>query len=359
MNIYRKFTIVFIICLFFYIIFRLVSHRIILLQLEGFNYDGFTESFTERFTPENSQVLTIKKENIIPQNITNINKNILSKPLIKTYIKSSYGGGYDGTDISLDMMNYTLSLGYRYVVIHVFYDIVNDGTESTSKTAVVGFSSVYSPLSNTANKTISLYDLLQNIQQNAFSPTSPNSGDPFFLHILPAYQLVDKENETNQSIYQSITGFNTQLNSQIEQALQDIKLSNRFSNNLKDSTPLDKINGKFVIVMDSKSINGNMTDNLKDLIGLSVLTSKIQSVKQLKQPTEDTFNIVLPINEKGALLTNNSDYINKYRGYKLNATPVCIWESRFIISMLGSSSGKTNLGEYEELFAQEGCAFII
>lgn len=364
MDMYRKIAIVLIVFLFSYILFRLVSQRIIFRKEEktkGFaeGIEGFAEG-TEGFAPQNTRVLAIQKANTIPPNITIMNNNIISRPLYKTYIKSAYGGGYDGDDISNDMMNYTLSLGYRYVVIHVFYDMVTDGNVpklSESKTAIVGFSSGYSPLVNTAKKTISLYDFIQNVQQNAFSSTSPNSGDPFFLHILPGYQKVASDTDT--AVIQEATGFNTQLNSQIEQGLQDLKGSNRFSQNVDETTTLEKIKGKFVIVMDGKSTDGSMTDSLKELISLSLPITSIQSVKKLKQPEENTWNVVAPIDENGALLSNNADYINTYRAYKMNASPVCMWESRFIVSTFGSTSGKTNLGDYEELFAREGSGFVI
>lgn len=359
MDIYRKIAILLIVILFSYILFRLLSQRVILMNASE-NYEGDkTTGEIENFTPQSSKVISIQKANTLLPNIANMNKNILYKPLNETYIKSAYGGGYDGDSISIEMMNYTLFLGYRYVVIHVFYDYVSDGTEpkvSESKTAVVGFSSLYSPLTNTANKTVSLYDFVQSIQENAFSPTSPNNGDPFFLHILPAYKK--PVSETDTAAVQEVTGFNTQLNSQIEQALQDIKTSNRFVSNVKDTTPLERLKGKFITVMDSKPYYGNMTTNLKSLISMSVPTGTLQSVKTLKQPTQK-WNVVLPLDETGKLLTNNSDYINKYRAYKINASPVCMWESRFILSLLGTTSEKTNLGDYEELFSKERSAFVI
>jgi len=362
MDIYRKIAIVLIVFLFSYILFRLVSQRINIREIqksyEGFAFTegGFTEgaftegAFTEGF--DNPQVLAIQKENTVSPNIITVINNMNDKSINKLYIKAAYGGGYDGEDISKDMVNYTLSLGYRYILIHVFYDNINDGNPpklSESKTAVVGFSTTYSPLANTAKKTISLYDFVQTIQENAFSPTSPNSGDPIFLHILPAYQKSNLEDQ------QAARGFNTQLNSQIEQALKDLKDSNRFSKNINESGSLQKIKGKFIIVMDTKSLDGNMTNDLKDLIGLSVPIMNLQSVKNMKKPEKDIWNVVLPIDENGKLLTNNSDYVNKYRGYKINASPVCMWESRFIVG----TSGKTNLGEYEQLFAGEKSAFVV
>lgn len=364
MDIYRKIAIALIVLLFSYILFRLVSQRIIIRK----NQESVAEvaegaegtKGVEGFTPQNSQVLAIQKANTIAPNITNMNNNIINKSLEKVYIKSAYGGGYDGEDVSIDMLNYTLSLGYRYIVIHVFYDDVNDGNApklSASKTAVVGFSSAYSPLANTAKKTISLYDFIEAIQQNAFSSTSPNSGDPVFLHILPGYK--QSESDMNQSLIQEAKGLNTQLNSQIEQALQVLKGTNRFSSNVKITSSLERVKGKFITVMDTMSVDGNMTDNLKELISLSVPIKNLQSVKEMKKPKDDRWNVVVPIDENGKLLTNNSDYVNKYRGYKINASPVCMWESRFIVSGLGSTSGKTNLGEYEQLFASEGSAFVI
>ena len=358
MDIYRKIIIVLIVVLFSYILFRLVSQRFIIREESE-------ETKIEGFTPNDSTVLSIQKANTIPPNIANMNSTISSKKLGDVYIKSAYGGGYDGEDVAADMMKYTLSLGYRYVVIHVFYDVVNDDSTllSPPKTAVVGFSSNYLEMTNSAKKTVALIDFIKLIQQNAFSQTSPNNNDPFFLHILPAYQTSKSDTDKEAS------GNNTQLNSQIEQALQVLHNTNRSVTDIDTDTVLDKLKGKFIIVMDTKSKDGNMTKNLKSLVGFSVPKNNIHSVKQLKAPiaTSDSkdkqhkeWSVVLPIDENNMLLTNNSDYMNTFRGYKMNASPVCMWVSRIISTVLGGSNNKTNLGDYEELFSKEGgSAFIM
>jgi len=237
--------------------------------------------------------------------------------------------------------------------------VVNTGTNSTSgpKTAMVGFSSTFSPMSNTANKTMALVDLLNIILQNAFSSTSPNPGDPFFLHILPAYQSLMN---TDKSMNPEAIGNNSQLNTQIEQALIVLQGSNRLANNITTKSSLGQLNGKLVITMDAQSTQGNMTPNLKSIIGFSVPTSDFQSVKKLKQPSANQWSVVLPIDTDLALLTNNSDYINTYKTYKMNVSPVCMWTTRYILSTFGSMSGTTNLGDYESMFANEGSsAFMI
>lgn len=359
MDVYRKIAIVLIVVLFSYILFRLSYQRInIKKEIEG-------------FTPSESNVLSIQKANKIPPNIKSMNKNILSKKLGDMYIKAAYGGGYDGEDISADMFKYTISLGYRYVVIHVFYD-AEDKENPEKKAAVVGFSTNYLEMANSAKKTMPLTDVVQLIQQNAFSQTAPNGEDPFFLHIIPAYQKSKSDTD------QIARGNNTQLNSQIEQALQVLHGTNRSVTDIDMNSTLDSLKGKMVIVMDGEALQGNMTANLKSLIGFSVPSKNLESVKLMKAPrgttspteinkdktkdkTKDKWSVILPIDENGLLLTNNSDYINTYRGYKMNASPVCMWGSRIISTALGGGSGnKTNLGDYEELFSKEGgSAFIV
>lgn len=339
MDIYRKIAIVFIIILFSYILFRLFAQRV---QLK--------KELVEGFTPTDSNVISIQNNNTIPSGISNMSKNYATKPLNQLYIKAAYGGAYDGVDTCSDMLLYTLSLGYRYIVIHVFYDVI--GT-STIKTAVVGFSDVYPPVENIAKKTIAFSDVIQLIQQNAFSPTSPNPNDPFFLHILPVYQ---NANGKDTSSTEATKGFNTQLNTQIEQSLALLQNSNRTSGPVNTAkTTLAQLQGKFVVIMDTESTQGHMTQNLKQIVGLSIPLSQMKSTKTMSSKSNE-FKIVLPTDEKGSLLTTPPPYVQLYQSYKINVSPVCPWLSRY----LGTSTiGTTNLGDYEQLFSKEGgSAFI-
>jgi len=347
MNIYRKVALVLILLLFTYILFRLLNQRV---QLR--------KEIVESFTPSVANVVSIQKNNTIPVGISSMTKNYKDKPLNKMYIKAAYGGGYDGADICSDMLLYTLSLGYRYLVIHVFYDVVNDPNKpSTIKTAVVGFADTYPPINNIANKTMALSDVLSLIQQNAFSPTSPNPDDPFFLHMVVAYQTANGDDTTST---QSTIGFNTQLNTQIEQALALLQNSNRVSGLVDPAkTTLGQLQGKFVVAMDTASTQGNMTQNLQNMIGLPVPLSKIKSTKTMVPTTESkgpSFKIVFPTDDKGFLLTSPPPYTQLYNSYQIKASAVCPWLSRYLgISAIGT----TNLGDYEQLFSKEGgSAFI-
>ena len=350
MNIYRKIVIFIIFLLFTYILFRLLTQRILIRkEVEG-------------FTVTDSRVISIQKGNAIIPNMNHISPKYYPKKIGGMYIKSAYAGGYDGANISSDMLLYTLSLGYRYMVIHVFYDSVTDPDNNSPttppKTAVVGFSPTFSPMFNTAIKTMSLVDFVTLIQTNAFSQTSPNYKDPFFLHILPAYQETIQPDASSDLLekQQSTVGFNTQLNTQIEQVLMSLQDSNRLSGPVTKNSTLRELVGKFVIAMDTDSIQGNMTNNLKNCITLEVPRSDLMLVKKLKK-SKAPWNVVLPHDEDGKFMSSIPDYINLYRTYNMNCSPVCVWESRYIgVSALGTS----NLGDYEKLFADEGgTAFII
>jgi hypothetical protein len=245
-------------------------------------------------------------------------------------------------------------MGYRYLVIHVFYDVVSGSDSESTKTAVVGFSDAYPPTENIAKKTMALSDVLQLIQQNAFSPTSPNPDDPFFLHILPVYQTANGKDTPST---ESTKGFNTQLNTQIEQTMALLQNSNRTSGPVDTAkTTLAELQGKFVVVMDTESTQGLMTDNLKQIIGLSIPLSKIKSTKNMKSAGKKGFNVVFPTDEKGSLLTSPPPYVQLYQSYQINVSPICPWLSRY----LGTSTiGTTNLGDYEQLFSKQGgSAFI-
>jgi hypothetical protein len=345
MGFHKMLSIIVVVIIFLYILYKLLQKR--------------SEMIREKFT--NSTVLSIQKANTLIPNIQNTSKNYYSKPLNQFYIMSAYGGGFDGYEITEDMILYTLSLGYRYIFIHVFFDV-----KPTGSTAMVGFSSIYSPMENIAQKMIPLIDFIELLEQNAFSTSSaPNPGDPFFLHILPAYQT--GQDTTSK---QRATGHNTQLNSQIEQALAIIQNTNRASGKIQPITPLRQIQGQLVIVMDETSTAGNMTDNLKNMISLNVPSSSIQkspaysasppsppSPSSSPSPSLEKMSIVLPFNESGTILNSLPPYKDLYNAKKWNITPVCPWESRFIFTI--STLGLSNFGDYENMFYTEGSSAFI
>jgi hypothetical protein len=197
------------------------------------------------------------------------------------------------------------------------------------------------------------------LEQNAFSTSSaPNPGDPFFLHILPAYQT--GQDTTSK---QRATGHNTQLNSQIEQALTIIQNTNRASGKIESTTPLRQIQGQLVIVMDETSTAGNMTDNLKNMISLNVPSFDIKKSPASPSPSPASpaspasLSIVLPFDESGAILSSLPPYKDLYNAKKWNITPVCPWESRFIFTI--STLGLSNFGDYENMFYTEGSSAFI
>lgn len=343
MTLHKRLAIFLIVLIFLYILYKFLQSRNKLLQ------EGFT----------NSNVLAIQKANTLIPNIQNMSKNYYSKQLNQFYIMSAYGGGFDGYDVSEDMLLYTLSLGYRYVFIHVFYDAQSTG----GSTAMVGFSSIYSPMENIAQKTIPLIDFIELLEQNAFSTSlAPNPSDPFFLHILPAYQTGKSGDTTSK---QRATGHNTQLNSQIEQAISVIQNTNRASGKIQPDTPLRQIQGQIVIVMDETSTAGNMTDNLKNMISLNIPSSSIQKSPasslspspSLSSPSPSSLSIVFPFDENGTILNSIPPYKDLYNGKKWNVSPVCPWESRFVFTV--SILGPTNFGDYENMFYTEGSSAFI
>ena len=346
MDIYRKIAILIIIILFSYILYRLFKKRVEIIKK------------TEGFTPNDSYVLAIQKANTINVNIQNMPKNYYTKPLNKFYIMGAYGGGFDGANVSADMLLYTLSLGYRYMAINVFYDVVNNPDAEihlSSPTAMVGFSSLYNPMENIAGHTIALSDFLELIQQNAFSTNSPNPGDPFFLHILPGYKTAASGTggpDDNTSKMAS-KGYNTQLNSQIEQALTLIRGTNRSSGQITEKTPISSILGQIVVIMDGDSTAGNMTTNLQNMIGLDIPSSSLLMAASFQEVKETyRFNIVLPFGENGSILNSIPPYTTLYDKHKINITAVCPWETRFVFT--SSILGPSNLGDYEKMFYNEG-----
>lgn len=371
MDIYRKIAIAIIILLFFYILYRLFKKR-----AEIMFHKKMEEGFTEALDPiTDPNVLAIQKANSLNKNIQNIPQKYYSKPVNSFYIMSAYGGGFDGYNVCDDMMLYTLSLGYRYIAINVFYDVLNNPLldnqpVNPAPTAIVGFSSLYSPMENIAGYNVALSDLLELIQQNAFSTVSPNPGDPFFLHILPAYKTGTSDSGSDNTSTMSAKGYNDQLNTKIEEALTIIQNTNRASGKIKPSSPISDILGEIVIVMDGASSAGNITTKLQNMIGLNIPSTDLTMAATIKDKcasntdeekpakiNKDKWTAVLPFDENGSVLNSIPPYINLYARDKMNVSLVCPWESRFVFTT--SVLGPSNLGDYEKMFYNEGSTAFI
>lgn len=103
----------------------------------------------------------------------------LALPLMQYCFKSSFHSCYNGADVSLHMLRYTIGRGCRVLDFEVF---------NVESVAQVGFS--YGAQGkglvpkNEADAKVTLDAALSTVIQSAFShSTSPNPGDPLFVHL--------------------------------------------------------------------------------------------------------------------------------------------------------------------------------
>ena len=96
MDIYRKIAILIIVILFSIILWRLIQRRVEIRN-------EFVEQFTSTGCADG-----IQKANTLVPKISNMSASYFKKPVNQFYIKSAYGGGFNGTDVCSDMMLYTI-----------------------------------------------------------------------------------------------------------------------------------------------------------------------------------------------------------------------------------------------------------
>lgn len=368
MNLFRKIILLIIFLLVLYILYRLIQKRIEILKvIQNVHREGLTPLPSIKLDSVNKIVVA----NNVPVKLQSAmsNPSIANLPLYKCFIKSSMNSAYDGANISTDMVLYILSRGYRFLDFEVYYETPNvivgaDGKKPTaapSIDAVVGFSNTGSSPS-VSNTRVLLSDILNVITMNAFTNPSPNNDDPLFIQIRPMYVSMNpNDDEKTNSAKKSK---NTALNTQIEKALGALSAV-QYSGQVTAGTKMNKLNGKIIVVMDSKSnaMNTKSEKLTNNLINMSFFTNDFKMYDYGKKSgikTTDS-NILTEI-----LLYDSNHYGLSYNPNSIelidnkvpcNILPFMAWMS----SYLGGSSlmGMSSLGIYESLFnSAGGSAFI-
>lgn len=351
MELIKKFLILIIIVLFIYILLRLLEKRSQLID-KKLQIEGYT----------NEYVTKISNKMTIPNSIISMPKSYGSHSINEYFVKSSLDSAYDGTTVSIDMVNYVLSRGYRLLDFEVYLEPLTTAPVGTSATAVVGYSPIVSG-SRMSNNNIKFSDVITAIMQGAFTSTSPNPKDPFFLQIRPMYKKILKTDDAASSSAKQ--GKNTQLNTQIEAALDQLQRpSNMLAGFVTPTTTLSSISGKIVVIMDNIITNGKKSANLLSMISINpkskdmntsntgiITTQPIQTKTPSPSPsTEGALIQVLPFDDKETILTDNPNPNTVLTQFKPNFSPYMAW-------IYNSTSGI--LDDYENLFIQNGnSAFI-
>jgi len=229
MNLTKKLLIFIIIIIFTYILWRLIYRRSEILKKINERNEGFN-----LFNTPESELANV--QNSTPVIIQSINPDYTNRPLRDYVIKSSYNTAITGNFVNLDMVQYVLKRGCRFLDFEVF---LIEGSPQVAYSTDKSYDTI-----DTDNH-ILLDSVLTSAVSNAFSGTSPNSNDPLFIHL----RIKSKD----PNIYKVVA-------KSIDFALKSKLYNGQVSNNTK----LSEIMGKVVIIMDK-----TITRNYKELSACS------------------------------------------------------------------------------------------
>jgi len=139
-----------------------------------------------------------------PTTISNVNPIVANLPLNQVCIKSSYNSACSGKYISIDMIQYLLSRGCRYLDFEL-YLLNSSGDNSSEKDLYVGVAQDSNATAPTSYNTVLFTTVLANTIASAFSmqtgktyaTTNPN--DPLFIQL-----RLKTDNESKQDMFTAI-----------------------------------------------------------------------------------------------------------------------------------------------------------
>lgn len=356
MNIFRKFLILLIIIICLCIVYKLYQDRISVYKMMSSSnkIEGFT----------NSTVTSLEKKNVITPKISSYPfknmtaqfgvKDPAAKQLNQFCIKSSCNSCYDGTDVSLDMLQYVLSRGCRFLDFEIYWGTptVKDSKGQITSGAVV---SVSNDPTTPEKNCLSLYSVFNYLQHNCFnSGVSPNYQDPLFIQIRVKYLIYLNQTNKQNVLYDSIA-------STIQQCFGNIQ----YSGNIDGETDLSTIGQQVVVVMDTYANRDyvGVSPNLADVINMesnsNVLTQT--TYDEAITQTEMSYPIdangvvtnmtimqqVLPMSISNTiqyLFTDNFDAMSIISRYSAQITPMLFWSNDSYLQAYESMFNKTGTG---------------
>lgn len=358
MEFIKKLLILLVFVLFCYILLRLLQKRTKLL-VES-TKEGFREGLNEEYT--DPQIRKIIAGNKVPNSIINMIPAYGSQPIKNFFVKSSLDSAYNGSTVSLEMVNYILSRGYRMLDFEVYLEPLSTAPVGTSPIAVVGYSQ-FANSPRMSENNIKFSDVIRIIREGAFTSTSPNPTDPLFLQIRPMYHMINPSDDA--AIIAAKKGKNTQLNTQIETALDELASgSNMLAGAITPNSTLSSLSGKIVVIMDTTITTGQKSKKLLSMISIDPKSKKMMTnntgivsgepitQKETPAPSKEPKPLieVLPFDDKGAILTDNPNVNTVLIQFTPNFSPVMAWYY---------NSSSDLLASYEKLFVNNGnSAFI-
>ena len=260
MNNYKKIIIIIIILLFICIVWQFNKYQLPRLidndtHIESFNLFGLPSQSSELDTLKSTDKTSIK-------NVTKIYGNL---PLREYCIKGSYNTAFTGHYINLDMIEYVLSRGCRFLDFEIYYI-----KEKDIFMPKVGFSTDGTFTILESENSILLDNVLAAVVANAFSDKSPNNKDPLFINL--------RIKSNNPDVYKAVA-----------KSIDYSILSKLFVGKVTNDTPLNKLMDSIVIIID-KTIN-------RDYLQLSKCKKNDKTCYDLKNYTNmesgsETLNLV-------------------------------------------------------------------
>ena len=326
MDFWKKILILAILIIFSYILLRLLIRRNQIL------YESKTISI-ENFTPSNTP-MKISNLNISALTIENgITNPDIAKRVKQFVIKASYHSAYNGSDLTTAMITYLLSRGVRW-----FDFCTMDGKTVcyTSDDTINGFLSTYTkPTFGEISTKLIMHGFI--------SPDSPNSGDPIFIQIRPLYSNTDKNG-------------NLAMMSNLTESIKSF--TKLYSEKISNTTTIDKLLEKVIIVMDENNNSSNDNDNDKTISinlnklvhlnsndGVYMKTISSNQLGNLNAPLPSILNdnfttnppkLIYQILPTGS--TANNDIYSTIKTVGSQITPMVFW------------SNDASLGNYEDIF---------
>ena len=210
-------------------------------------YEGYTSDI----------VKNIDKNNQTSSNITDIREKMYDIPLNQVCIKASYNSAYDGKDINIEMLEYVINRGCRFLDFELYYNendsnvYVNYSTDPTFTT----FENV------NVNKN-TFFSMIEHINSSSIN-------DPIFIHL--------RIKSEKPIIYNKIAEILKENNNKFY-------MNNDKAIPVNGNTKLTDIKSKIIIAMD-KSINpyvdiGDLANYVNILTGGTTWSS--QTYSQMK-----------------------------------------------------------------------------
>jgi hypothetical protein len=254
------------------------------------------------------------------------------------------------------MLNYVLSRGCRFLDFEIYWGTpsLSNGVKDVGQTTKGPIVSISNDPSAPGANSLSLFNVLNYIKQNAFSNNiCPNSKDPLFVQLRIKYVKYENEPDTLQGhIYDTVSEI----------------INDRFSNvqwkgKITSSSDISTIGSNIVVILDTfgnrdyKSISTtlplsiNMESNSNDL---SHTTYEDKIKEKANQNTIDnkgivtnmtSVNQVLPmstVNSVQYLFVDNYDSMSVISNYGANITPMMFWKNDSFLEI------------YENMFVKNG-----